>query len=90
MAGSRRGDGLRRASAVWVRAEVFAAQVRAYLRREFDEEWWRSARAARFINEELWQPGTRHTAEELLGFMGFEGFDPVVLATEFETVLRPL
>jgi len=26
----------------------------------------------------------------LLGFMGFEGFDPAILATEFEEVLRPL
>ncbi len=77
-------------AAIWLRAEVFAAQVRVYLRREFDEEWWRSARAARFISEELWRPGRRHTAEELLGFMGFEGFDPAILATEFEEVLRPL
>jgi len=77
-------------AAVWLRAELFAAQLRVYLRREFDEEWWRSARAARFIKDELWRPGRRHTAEELLGFMGFEGFDPVILATEFEEVLRPL
>jgi hypothetical protein len=77
-------------AANWVRAEVFAAQLRVYLRREFDEEWWRSARAARFIKDELWRPGRRNTAEELLGFMGFEGFDPVILATEFEEVLRPL
>ncbi|MCA1645046.1 MAG: hypothetical protein LC797_06095 [Chloroflexi bacterium] len=77
-------------AAAWVRAEVFAAQLRVYLRREFDEEWWRSTRAARFVKDELWRPGRRHTAEELLGFMGFEGFDPAVLATEFEEVLRPL
>jgi hypothetical protein len=77
-------------AAVWVRAEVFAAQLRTYLRREFDEEWWRSTRAARFIKDELWRPGRRHTAEELLGFMGLEGFDPSVLTAEFEEVLRPL
>lgn len=77
-------------AATWTRAEVFAAQLRSYLRREFDEEWWRSSRAARFIKDELWRPGRRHTAEELLGFMGFEGFDPVILAAEFEQVLRPL
>lgn len=77
-------------ASVWMRAEVFAAQVRAYLRREFDEEWWRSGRAARFIKDELWRPGRRHTAEELLGFMGFEGFDAAILSSEFEDVLRPL
>ena len=77
-------------AATQLRAEIFAAQLRAFLRREFDEEWWRSERAARFIKDELWRPGRRHTAEELLGFMGLEGFDASVLAAEFEEVLRPL
>jgi hypothetical protein len=74
-------------SARELRAEVFAAQLRLFLRREFDEEWWRSGRAAYFIKDELWRPGRRHTAEELLGFMGFEGFDASVLATEILEVL---
>ena len=78
------------ASATWLRAEVFSSHVRAYLKREFDEEWWRSNRAARFIKDELWRPGRRHTAEELLGFMGYEGFDAAILAAEFEEVLRRL
>jgi len=73
-----------------LRAEIFAAQLRAYLQREFDEEWWRSNRAARFIKDELWRPGRRYSADELLGFMGYEGFNPSVLSAEFEEVLRPL
>lgn len=76
--------------AIELRAEVYAAQLAAFLRREFDEEWWRSQRAARFLIDELWRPGRRHSAEELLGFMGYEGFDPSVLVAEFEEVLRPL
>lgn len=78
-------------SAALLRAEVFAAQLRAYLRREFDEEWWRSGRAASFIKDELWRPGRRHTAEQILSFMGYaEGFEPAILAAELEEVLRPL
>jgi hypothetical protein len=77
-------------AAMALRAEVFAAQLRAYLQREFDEEWWRSNRAARFIKDELWRPGRRHSADELLGFMGYEGFDSAILATEFVEVLRPV
>jgi hypothetical protein len=77
-------------SALHLRAEVFAAQLRDFLKREFDEEWWRSNRAARFIKDELWRPGRRHSAEELLGFMGFEGFDGAVLAAEIQEVLQPL
>ena len=78
-------------AAVQLRAEVFATQLRAFLQREFDEEYWRSNRAARFIMDELWRPGRRHTADDLLGFMGYEGLsDPSILAAEFEAVLRPL
>jgi len=77
-------------SACRLRAEVFAAQVRAYLKREYDEEWWRSARAARFLVQELWRPGRRHNAEELLGFMGYEGFDAGILWAECAEVLSPL
>jgi hypothetical protein len=78
-------------AATWLRAEVFAVQLRAYLQAEFDEEWWRSARAANFIKDELWRPGRRHTADELLGFMGCAGLsDPTLLTAQFEEVLRPL
>ena len=77
-------------AATRLRAEIFAAQLRAYLQREFDEEWWRSNRAARFIKDELWRPGRRHSADELLGFMGYEGLDPAILTAEFQEVLRPL
>ena len=80
--------------AMLLRAEVFAAQLRQFLRREFDDEWWHFGRAARFLKDELWRPGRRHTAEELLGFMGYDGFDPTpdaaVLAAEFQEVLQPL
>jgi hypothetical protein len=77
-------------AAIELRAEVFAAQLRAFLRREFDEEWFRSPRAGRFLMQELWRPGTRHTAEELLGFMGYEGFDPAILWNDTLEVLAPL
>jgi hypothetical protein len=77
-------------SAIRLRAEVFAAQVRLFLKQEFDEEWWRSSRAAHFIKDELWRPARRHSADELLGYMGFKGFDPGILIAEFVEVLQPL
>ena len=42
------------------------------------------------MKDELWRPGRRHTPEELLGFMGYEGFDASVLVSEFQSVLQPL
>jgi hypothetical protein len=77
-------------SATWLRAELFAAQLVAYLRREFDGEWWRSPRAVRFVVEELWRPGRRHTVEELLGYMGYDGFDSSVLWGAIDEVLGPV
>lgn len=77
-------------AAVGLRAELFAAHLRLYLKREFDEEWWRSGRAARFLRDELWRPGRRHTADDLLGFLGFEGYDPGILWSECSDVLAPL
>jgi hypothetical protein len=77
-------------SAVELRAEIFAAQLRAYLRREFADEWWRDPRAARFLVQELWRPGRRHSAEHLLGFMGYEGFDVGILWADISEVLSPL
>ncbi len=77
-------------AATHLRAEVFAAQVRLFLKQEFDEEWWRSSRAARFIKDELWRPARRYSADELLRFMGYEGLDPAILTAEFLEVLQPL
>jgi hypothetical protein len=74
-------------SAVWLRAELFAAHLHAYLRSEFDDEWWRLPRTGRFLIDELWRPGRRYTAEQLLGFMGYEGFDPAILWNELVDVL---
>ena len=56
-----------------LRAEVFAAQLRAYLRREFDEEWWRSGRAASFIKDELWRPGPAAHRRRDPGLHGLRG-----------------
>jgi hypothetical protein len=44
----------------------------------------------KFIVDELWRPGRRYSAGELLGFMGYEGFDPSVLWGQIAEVLSPL
>jgi hypothetical protein len=77
-------------AAIKLHAEVFAAQLRMWLKREFDEEWWRSGRAATFVKTELWRAGRRYSADELLGFMGFEGLDPGILWSECKEVLARL
>jgi hypothetical protein len=74
-------------SAQYLRAWIFEAQVRLFLRREYDEEWFRSQRAGRFIRDELWRQGQKYTAEELLGFMGYAGLDPEPLLAEIREAL---
>jgi hypothetical protein len=66
--------GLGLASATAVRACIFESQHRRYLQREFDEEWFRSPRAGRFLRE-IWRDGRRYTVEELARFMGYDGLD---------------
>jgi hypothetical protein len=75
-------------SATWLRAELLAAHVRDFLRHEFDADWRRNLRAGRFLVQELWRPGRRYTAEDLLGYMGYEGFEPGMLWGEIAEVLR--
>jgi hypothetical protein len=69
-------------------AHVFAAQLRQFLRKEFDEDWFKSPRAGRFLTQELWRPGRRYSAVELLGHMGFDGFQPSVLLNDMSEVLK--
>lgn len=74
-------------AAAQLRGEVFAAQLRAFLRREYDEDWARNPRAGRFLIQELWRPGQRASAEELLRDMGFAGWEPAILWADAQEVL---
>jgi hypothetical protein len=69
-----------------LRGMLLAGQLREFLRREYDAEWYRSARAGRFLIE-LWREGQRYTAEELARFMGFEGLDVTPLLEEIRAGL---
>ena len=61
-------------AAEYLRAWIFESQLRQYLKREFDEDWFRNPRAGRFLIE-LWRDGQRNPVKGLAGFMGFEGLD---------------
>jgi len=61
-------------SAQYLRAWAFEAQLRSYLREDFDEEWYRLPKVGRFLVE-LWREGQRYTVEELARFIGAEGLD---------------
>jgi hypothetical protein len=74
------------AGARHLRAAIFACQLGLFLEQEIDEEWYRSARAGRFLIDR-WREGQRYTAEELTRFLGFEGLDPSLLVAELKTGL---
>ncbi|HLH23857.1 MAG TPA: hypothetical protein VK066_15140 [Chloroflexota bacterium] len=61
-------------AAIRLRAEVFEAQLRQYLQREYDEEWFRVPRAGRFLRD-LWREGQKYPVDELARFMGYPGLD---------------
>ena len=61
-----------------LRGAIFGAQLLDHLVREYDEDWFGSLKAGRFLVE-LWREGTRYTAEEMLRFMGYDDLDPAHL-----------
>jgi hypothetical protein len=69
-----------------MRAALFACQLGQLLEQEYDEEWYRSGRAGRFLIDR-WREGQRYTAEELVRFLGFQGLDPSLLVAELRAGL---
>ncbi|MFB3819978.1 MAG: hypothetical protein ACE147_20160 [Candidatus Methylomirabilales bacterium] len=56
-------------AARYLRAWVFEAQLKAQIREQFDEEWFRNDRTGPFLAQ-LWRQGQRHTLEELREQLG--------------------
>ena len=72
-------------SADYLRAWIRAAQVRAYLRREVGEDWWRSPETGVLLRE-LFHEGTRPTTEEVAERIGFVPLDTTPLVAEMSAV----
>ncbi|HEX3245351.1 MAG TPA: hypothetical protein VHX16_08100 [Chloroflexota bacterium] len=73
-------------SAQYMRAWTLEALFRDFLRREYDEEWFRHPRAGAFMRDR-WREGQRYTADELARFLGFDGLDMTPLVAEIRTGL---
>ena len=68
-------------SADYLRAWIRAAQVRAYLRREVGENWWRSEATGEILRG-FFAEGTKPTSEEVAARLGFEPLDTGPLVGE--------
>jgi hypothetical protein len=68
-------------SADYLRAWIRAAQLRAYLRREVADEWWRRPETGKFLGE-LFFEGTRPSSEEVAARIGFDPLDTGPLEEE--------
>jgi hypothetical protein len=73
-------------AAAYVRAWTLEAQMRRYLQREFDDEWFRNPKAGKFMIE-LWRDGQKHPADALARFMGYEGLDPTYVAADIRGLM---
>ncbi len=69
-----------------LRAAIFGQQLTAFLAQEFDEDWYRSVRAGRFLVDR-WREGQRYRAEELVRYLGFEGLDVTPMIAELRSAL---
>jgi hypothetical protein len=68
-------------SADYLRAWIRAAQVRAHLRREVGQEWWRLAGTGDLLRE-LFREGTRPSTEEIADRIGYDPLDTGPLVAE--------
>ncbi len=58
-------------SASYLRSCIIEAELKLYLRENFDEEWWREKEAGGFIRK-MWEEGGRITSEVISKRAGFE------------------
>jgi hypothetical protein len=68
-------------SADYLRAWIRAAQVRAHLRREVGDQWWRSEGTGAFLRA-LFREGTRPSTEDVAAQIGFAPLDADQLVAE--------
>jgi len=68
-------------SADYLRAWIRAAQLRRFLEREVDAEWWASEQTGDRLRE-LFREGTRPSSEEIAGRIGFDPLDTGPLLAE--------
>jgi hypothetical protein len=68
-------------SADYLRAWIRSAQLRARLRHEVGDDWWRRNGTGAFLRD-LFREGTRPTTEEIAGRIGFEPLDTEPLVAE--------
>jgi hypothetical protein len=72
-------------SADYLRAWIRAAQLRAYLRREVGEDWWRNGATGEILRG-LFAEGTRPSTEDVAGRLGFDPLDTGPLVAELTRV----
>ena len=74
------------AAARRLRSEMVEAGLRRFLAAEFDEEWFRSSRAGRFLLDR-WREGRRYGAAELVQNLGFGDLDLAAIGVELGLAL---
>ena len=68
-------------SADYLRAWARAAQLRAHLREQIGDDWWRSSQTGDLLRE-LFREGLRPSSEEIAARIGFEALDTGPLQEE--------
>jgi hypothetical protein len=70
-------------SADYLRAWIRAAQLRAYLKREIGDDWWRDKATGEFLRT-LFGEGTRPSSEEIAARLNFKPLDTEPLRSELQ------
>ena len=73
-------------SADYLRAWIRSAQLRAHVRGQFGEDWWRTPAVGDLLRA-LFAEGTRPSSEDIAGRIGFEPLDTAPLIRELSPSL---
>ncbi len=70
-----------------LRGAALEIGLRRFLEREYEEDWFRSRRAGRFLRDR-WREGRRYNADELAGFLGADRLSVPEVADELNQTLE--
>lgn len=73
-------------SASYLKAWIFESQLTSVIIEKFGEHWFEKPESGQFLRE-LFKPGQRYLAEEVLQSLGFYGLDETQMIEDIETML---
>lgn len=74
----------------YIRACLFAAQLKSYLKEKYSMQWFHNCPSAISFLQELWSLGNKYNIDEIMEKLGYKGFNVNYLVNELSESLSKL